>query len=126
MPLRLPRILTSQVERWPRDRFFATTFYEYLTDPGRVIGEIEEFLGVEQLEDPLGGCNARLQQVGHRCDLGHRPGLLVGGGQIGEGIGERGGGEDGDPVSRRGAPAGRRGDGHSGSGGDQTVHWARV
>lgn len=54
------------LDRWPRDRFFATTFYEYLTDPGRVIGEIEEFLGVEQLD--LGAPPHLRESVGTRSN----------------------------------------------------------
>lgn len=58
--------IARYLERWPRDRFFATTFYEYLTDPGRVIGEIEEFLGVEPVD--LGAPPHLRESVGTRSN----------------------------------------------------------
>jgi len=38
------------LEHWPRERFYATTMYEYLDDPSRVIREICDHLGVEQCD----------------------------------------------------------------------------
>jgi hypothetical protein len=38
------------LERWPRDRFYATTLYDYLAEPEVVVGEILEFLGVDAAE----------------------------------------------------------------------------
>jgi len=38
------------LERWPRDRFYATTMYEYLYQPERVTAEISEFLGIDQVD----------------------------------------------------------------------------
>jgi hypothetical protein len=38
------------LERWPRDRFYATTMYEYLDEPERVTGEITEFLGLDVVD----------------------------------------------------------------------------
>jgi hypothetical protein len=35
------------LERWPRDRFYATTMYEYLDEPARVTAEILAFLDLE-------------------------------------------------------------------------------
>jgi hypothetical protein len=36
--------MARYLERWPRERFYATTMYEYLDDPSRVVGEILDFL----------------------------------------------------------------------------------
>ena len=38
------------LEHWPRARFYATTLYDYLADPDHVLDEIQQFLGVEQLQ----------------------------------------------------------------------------
>lgn len=38
------------LERWPRDRFYATTLYDYLAEPDVVVGEILGFLGVDAAE----------------------------------------------------------------------------
>jgi hypothetical protein len=41
------------LERWPRERFYFTTMYEYLAEPAKIAGEICDFLGVDVLD--LGG-----------------------------------------------------------------------
>jgi hypothetical protein len=38
------------LDRWPRDRFYATTMYEYLYEPARVTGEISDFLGLDTMD----------------------------------------------------------------------------
>jgi len=44
----------EQVERylelWPRDRFYATTMYEYLAQPARVTADICDFLAIENVD----------------------------------------------------------------------------
>jgi hypothetical protein len=37
-------------DRWPRDRFYATTMYEYLSESERVIAEISRFLGLDEVD----------------------------------------------------------------------------
>ena len=36
--------------RWPRDRIYATTMYEYLAEPSRVTSEVCDFLGIERTD----------------------------------------------------------------------------
>jgi hypothetical protein len=38
------------LDRWPRERFYATTMYEYLDEPERVTGEICRFLDLDDID----------------------------------------------------------------------------